>query len=82
MEVSTRKPILVAGLSISALLLLGEMVHREMAVLGDWSFWGAIALGGGFWWWRRQSQKSPVWQPPVPLTPEIVERAIADQVRR
>lgn len=77
MAVKMRKPILVGGLGLTALLWGWEMLNSKVTALGEWSFFGIIALGSSLWWLKMRSQKSSPWQPLSPLTRPQVEQAIA-----
>lgn len=78
MAVKLRKPILVAGLGLSAVLGLWDLLSESPLELGGMGVLSTIALGTSFWLWQRQ-QTSPSsivthWQP---VTREEVESAIA-----
>lgn len=77
MAVTLKKPILVVGIGLSALLWMGESLHTHFAAMGQWSLIAAIGLGSGFWWWQKQGVSSPKPQPLPPLQRETVNQAIA-----
>ncbi len=79
MTVKVKKPILVAGLSISFLLWLGESLHQEVMAIGEWGVLSLMAIGTGIWWWQQEKQpKKPVYQSISPLTLTEINLAISD----
>jgi uncharacterized protein len=77
MATKLRKPILVAGMAICLLLWLWDSLHEKIIAVGEWSIWGAIALGTIFWMLQKNSSNKLT---PVILSPikrETVEEAIA-----
>jgi hypothetical protein len=78
MGVKIRKPILVGGLGLTALLWGWEIFNSRLSDLGEFSFLGIFALGSGLWLWKTRSQKLQPLRPIAPLTQAQVEQAIAD----
>ena len=77
MAVKIQKPILVAGLGLSAMLWLWDSIHNELIALGEWGLLGGVALGGVLWLSnnpRRATQTAK--RPQSPLKKETVEAAI------
>ncbi len=72
-----QKPILVGGLGLSlGLALLGRW-QASIFDLGEWLFWGAIALGALTLWRQQQAKSLTVEHPQDPLKRKDVEGAIA-----
>jgi uncharacterized protein (DUF697 family) len=78
MAVKIRKPILVGGLGLTALLWGWEIFNSRLSDLGEFSFFGIFALGSGLWLWKTRSQKLQPLRLIAPLTQAQVEEAIAD----
>jgi GTPase SAR1 family protein len=78
MATQLRKPILVAGMGICLLLWLWDSLHEKLMAVGEWSIWGAIALGTLFWMLQKNSSGNKL-APAIlsPLKRETVEEAIA-----
>ena len=57
MAVSIRKPILVGGVSLSMMLWFWNSWQQSLMEVGEFGFWGMLALGGGWWWWQKRSSK-------------------------
>lgn len=55
MTLNIRKPILVGGLGVCAVLWLWNSLHDSLAVVGETALLGAIALGVGFWIFKSES---------------------------
>ena len=78
MTIQLRKPILVTGLGLSALLWLGDSLRHSFLDLGEWAMLGLIATGGGFWLLQTRNPKpKKSIQPLLPIEPKEVEQAIA-----
>ncbi|MDJ1183235.1 slr1306 family protein [Roseofilum casamattae] len=71
-----RRPLLVGGVGLGALLWLWTNLETSVADWGEWITWLAIA-GGGVWWWRQKRQDGTVTSPVVPASQETVEKALA-----
>ena len=74
MTVKGKKPILVAGLGLSAGLWLWESLHDKFAAFGEWGLLAVIGLGAGLWAFKKNAATVP---PQSPLTKEVVDLAIA-----
>lgn len=73
MAVKLRRPILIGGIGLSFALWLFESLNHSLEELGEWTLFGAIALGGAAWWWKMRSPQS---QPSLAVT--SVDRATAE----
>jgi GTPase SAR1 family protein len=69
-----RRPLLVSGLGLGAILWLWANVQSSVSEWGEWVTLGAIAWGG-IWWWRQNSGSVPVETLPSPVNRETLERA-------
>ena len=77
MAVKIQKPILVAGLGLSALLWLWNGIHNEIIALGEWGLLGGVALGVFFWLSNKKPRLPQATKLPLsPLKKETVEKAI------
>lgn len=76
MVVKLQKPILVAGIGVTALMGLGETFHTRLFHLGEWGLLGAIAVGTGAWLMRPSTSIDSLVLPPS-LTKETVDQAIS-----
>ena len=76
MAVKIQKPILVAGLGLSALLWLWDGIHNEIIALGEWGLLGGVALGGVLWLSKKPRLPQVERLPLSPLKKETVENAI------
>lgn len=65
-----KRPLLVAGLGLSATLALLGSTHINP--LDSSTLLSAIALGSGLWWWRRGV---PAPAAPKPIAPPVVDRS-------
>lgn len=73
-----RKPILIGGLGLSALLWLGGSTSGLVADWGQDALVLLMLLGGGSWWLRRRSRPRLSAQLPLtPLTDKEIQDAIA-----
>jgi uncharacterized protein len=77
MAAKLRKPILVAGMAICFLLWLWDSLHETILAVGEWSIWGAIAIGTIFWMLPKNSSNKLAPAILSPLKRETVEEAIA-----
>lgn len=79
MTVKIKKPILIAGISISFLLWFWQTIQDSFSGLEEFSLWGLIAFGIMFWWWKPQ-QNLPQSQPKIynPITKQNLEKAFID----
>jgi uncharacterized protein len=77
MATQLRKPILVGGMAICLLLGLWDSLHEKIIAVGEWSIWGAIALGMLFWMLQKNSSNKLAPVILSPLKRETVEAAIA-----
>jgi uncharacterized protein len=77
MATKLRKPILVAGMGLCLLLWLWDSLHDKLIAVGEWSIWGAIALGTLFWMLQKNSSNKLAPAILSPLKRETVEEAIA-----
>ncbi|MDJ1171269.1 DUF697 domain-containing protein [Roseofilum sp. BLCC_M154] len=68
-----RRPLLVSGLGLGAILWLWANVQSSVSEWGEWVTLGAIAWGG-IWWWRQNSGSVPVETPAQPVNRETLER--------
>ncbi|MBP0008415.1 MULTISPECIES: DUF697 domain-containing protein [unclassified Roseofilum] len=68
-----RRPLLVGGLGLGALLWLWANIQSSVSEWGEWVTLGAIAWGG-IWWWRQNSVSVPVETLPSPVNQETLER--------
>lgn len=68
-----RRPLLVSGLGLGAILWLWANVQSSVSEWGEWVTLGAIAWGG-IWWWRQNSTAVPVETPAPPVNRETLER--------
>ncbi len=79
MAVKLGRPILVGGVGLSFLLWILQSLHDSVAHPGEFSIWGAIALGTGFLLFQQRTAKNGLL-PSVPsvINRETVEKAIAE----
>lgn len=77
MATKLRKPILVGGMAICLLLWLWDSLQAKLIAVGEWSIWGAIALGTLFWMLQKNSSNKLAPAILSPLKRETVEEAIA-----
>lgn len=75
MVVKLQKPILVAGIGVTALMGLGETFHSRFFHLGEWGILGAIAVGTGAWLMRPKASLDS-FSLPSSLTKETVDQAM------
>ena len=71
-----RRPLLVGGVGLGALLWLWTNLETSVADWGEWITWLAIA-GGGVWWWRQKGRDGTVSSPVVAASRDTVEKALA-----
>lgn len=71
-----QKPILVGGLGLSLVLAFLGRWQTSVFDLGEWIFWGAIAVGG-LTLWQQQQPKLALDNPQNPLKKQDVDQAIA-----
>lgn len=76
MALSLRKPILVGGVSVSVALWLWMSLQHSIIAMGEWVFWGTLALGTCFWLFRPGAKQTPVAVELVPINQEMVTEAI------
>jgi GTPase SAR1 family protein len=72
-----KKPIIVGGIGLSALLWGWQGIHGPAEPWSQWSLWGLSGLGLLIWRWRRSRNGSTEKQWEA-LTPAVVEAAIAN----
>ncbi|MCU0535102.1 MAG: DUF697 domain-containing protein [Hydrococcus sp. Prado102] len=77
MATKLRKPILVAGMGICLFLWLWDSLHEKLIAVGEWSIWGAIAIGTLFWMLQKNASNKLASTILSPLKRETVEEAIA-----
>jgi GTPase SAR1 family protein len=70
-----KKPLVVGGIGLSALLGLWSTTHSAEQPWGQWSLWILSGLGLLIWRWQRRRQTSPEQR--QTLTPEILQTAVA-----
>jgi len=68
-----RRPLLVGGLGLGALLWLWANIQSSVSEWGEWVTLGAIAWGG-IWWWRQNSASVSVETLSSPVNRETLER--------
>ncbi|MDJ1178318.1 DUF697 domain-containing protein [Roseofilum sp. BLCC_M91] len=68
-----RRPLLVGGLGLGAILWLWANIQSSVSEWGEWVTLGAIAWGG-IWWWRQNSASIPVETVTSPVNRETLER--------
>lgn len=68
-----RRPLLVGGLGLGAILWLWANIQSSVSEWGEWVTLGAIAWGG-IWWWRQKSAAVPVETVTSPVNRETLER--------
>lgn len=71
-----KKPIIVIGLALSALLWGWESLQGNDQQWSQWSLWGLSSLGL-LLWYRQRRRAQPVQTTTAPLTPELLQTAIA-----
>lgn len=71
-----QKPILIGGLGLSLGLAVLSRWQASVFDLGEWLFWGAIAVGG-LMLWKQQQPKLELDNPKNPLSKPDVEKAIS-----
>lgn len=72
-----KKPIIVGGIGLSALLWGWQAVQGPEEPWGQWSLWALSGLGLLIWRWQRARNGSSTKKPGETLTPEMVQTAIA-----
>lgn len=60
MAISIKKPILVAGVSLSFLLWIGESIKNSVQEVGDFSILALISVGGLWLFWQRKHKTTDV----------------------
>jgi uncharacterized protein (DUF697 family) len=78
MRVKVNKPIMFAGLGLSFLLWLGDILHQEIIAVGEWGFLSLMALGTGVWWWQDKKNQKPQFKPVSALTLAEVNQSISN----
>ncbi|MDJ1175157.1 slr1306 family protein [Roseofilum capinflatum] len=68
-----RRPLLVGGLGLGAILWLWANVQSSVSEWGEWVTLGAIAWGG-IWWWRQKSASASVETLPQRVNRETLEQ--------
>lgn len=68
-----RRPLLVGGLGLGAILWLWANIQSSVSESGEWVTLGAIAWGG-IWWWRQNSAAVSVETLSSPVNQETLER--------
>jgi GTPase SAR1 family protein len=71
-----QKPILIGGLGLSLVLALLTRWEASIFDVGEWLFWGAIALGG-LTLWKQKPSSLVITDTKTPLAKKEVEQAIA-----
>lgn len=72
---NVRRPILVGGLGLTAILWLLDRVHAWVGELAAISL--LVMAGVGLWWWRSDSRSSLAVPQPIAVDRTMMEAAIA-----
>lgn len=73
-----RRPILVAGLGLTAGAWLWHGIDPTIVHFGSTAVWGAIVVGSGVWWLKLKSKpSSPVQLPVQPVDRAMVEKSFS-----
>jgi hypothetical protein len=82
MAVKLQRPILVGGVALSFGLWMFDSVWDSFANVGEYTLWGAIALGAGLWFLRRKKPVELALSPvELPSDRKAVEAAVAKAER-
>jgi len=56
MTIEIKKPILVAGVSISFLILLWQNLQSYLSSIGEYSLWGLVLISSLLWLWQSKNK--------------------------